>query len=168
MSNSATILAPSIAKAVALVQSAADTPGLGSAGRSWNAFGAGITQAMMVEAVDAVVAKNRTVKGWEGKVSLCDLGYCAVGIDEGWEGCGMGFNHTQHYINGTPAVNNKFPDMKALVDHGHSKNVKMGFYQNGCACGEDEGIEINYEGDVAYLDAMGFDLCPFPRNVMLF
>ena len=42
----------------------------------------------MVEHIDAVVAKNRTVKGWDGKVSLCDLGYCAVGIDEGWEGCG--------------------------------------------------------------------------------
>ena len=54
--------------------------------RSWNAFGNRITQDMMVEAVDAVVAKNRTVKGWDGKVSLCDLGYCAVGVDEGWEG----------------------------------------------------------------------------------
>ena len=38
---------------------------------------------MMKDAVDAVVAKNRTVKGWEGKVSLCDLGYCSAGIDEG-------------------------------------------------------------------------------------
>ena len=27
-----------------------------------------------------------------------------MGIDEGWEGCGMGVNHTQHYVNGTPAV----------------------------------------------------------------
>lgn len=33
----------------------------------------------------------------------------------------------------------------------------MGFYQNGCACGEREGVEINYQGDVNYLDAMGFD-----------
>ena len=67
------------------------------------------------EAIDAVVAKNRTVKGWAGKVSLCDLGYCSVGIDEGWEGCGMGAvvdgRKTQHYANGTPAINNKFPDM---------------------------------------------------------
>jgi hypothetical protein len=52
---------------------------------SWNAFGPRITQDMMVQAVDAMVAKNRTVAGWEGKVSLCDLGYCSVGIDEGWE-----------------------------------------------------------------------------------
>ena len=41
-----------------------------------------------------MVAKNRTVKGWDGKVSLCDLGYCSVGVDEGWEGCGMGVERT--------------------------------------------------------------------------
>ena len=37
------------------------------------------------------------------------------GIDEGWEGCGLGVNHTQHYANGTPAVRADFPDLKALV-----------------------------------------------------
>jgi hypothetical protein len=63
--------------------------------------------------IDALAEKNRTVKGWAGKVSLCDLGYCAAGIDEGWEGCGLGVNGTQHYLNGTPATNPKlFPDMK--------------------------------------------------------
>ena len=45
--------------------------------RSWNAFGAGITQDMMMQAVDAMTAKNRTVAGWDGKVSLCDLGTVA-------------------------------------------------------------------------------------------
>eukprot|EP01051_Picozoa_sp_SAG22_P030579 SAG22_NODE_11936_length_463_cov_0.626374_1_plen_136_part_10 len=81
--------------------------------RSWNAFGPRITQDMMAMAVDAVVAKNRTVKGWDGKVSLCDLGYCAVGVDEGWEGCGEGVDKTQYYVNGTPAFNKKFTDFKA-------------------------------------------------------
>jgi hypothetical protein len=37
------------------------------------------------------------------------------GIDEGWEGCGQGITvngrKTQHYANGTPAINEKFPDM---------------------------------------------------------
>ena len=61
------------------------TSGVDVGWRSWNAFGPRITQDMMVQAVDAMVAKNRTVAGWEGKVSLCDLGYCSVGIDEGWE-----------------------------------------------------------------------------------
>lgn len=46
-----------------------------------------------------------------------------------WEGCGLGVNHTQHYVNGTPAINNAtFPDMKGLVDYGHSKGLKMGWY----------------------------------------
>ena len=37
------------------------------------------------------------------------------GIDEGWEGCGQGITvngrKTQHYANGKPAINEKFPDM---------------------------------------------------------
>ena len=33
---------------------------------------------------DALAAKNRTVKGWDGQVSLCDLGYCTAGVDEGY------------------------------------------------------------------------------------
>ena len=63
-----------------------------------------------------IQAKNWTVDG--ELVSLAEVGYASIGIDEGWEGCGMGINHTQHYLNGTPAVNNKFPDMKGLVDLG--------------------------------------------------
>ena len=47
---------------------------------------------MIVDVIDALSSKNRTVKGWEGKVSLCDLGYCSAGLDEGWEGCGEGVN----------------------------------------------------------------------------
>ena len=41
------------------------------------------------------------------------------GIDEGWEGCGQGITvngrKTQHYANGTPAINDKFPDMAVSV-----------------------------------------------------
>ena len=49
--------------------------------RSWNAFGNRITQDMMLAAADAIVAKNRTVAGHPSPVSLCDLGYCSVGVD---------------------------------------------------------------------------------------
>jgi len=38
----------------------------------------------------------------------------------------MGAHGTQHYVNGTPAVNAKFPDLAGLVKYGHSKGVKMG------------------------------------------
>ena len=47
--------------------------------RSWYAFYTAMNQPMIEGVIDALAAKNRTVKGWEGKVSLCDLGYCAAG-----------------------------------------------------------------------------------------
>lgn len=80
----------------------------------------------------------------------------------GWEGCGLGVDHTQHYLNGTPATNPKlFPDMKGLVDYGHKKGLKMGWYFNGCGCIEKHkpasGWDINYEGDIRQLAAYGFD-----------
>ena len=51
----------------------------------------------------------------------------------GWEGCGLGVNKTQHFLNGTPATNpTLFPDMKGLVEYGHAKGLKMGWYFNGC------------------------------------
>ena len=52
--------------------------------RSWYAYFTGgmLTQNTMEQVIDALVAKNRTVKGWDGPVSLCDLGYCSAGIDE--------------------------------------------------------------------------------------
>ena len=58
--------------------------------RSWYAYYTKMDQADIVDVIDALTKKNRTVKGWDGKVSLCDLGYCTAGIDEGWEGCGLG------------------------------------------------------------------------------
>ena len=134
--------------------------------RSWYAYYTHMNQPMIEKAIDALAAKNRTVKGWEGKVSLCDLGYCSAGIDEGWEGCGLGVNGTQHYLNGTPAVNpTLFPDMKGLVDYGHAKGLQMGFYQNGCGCAEKRepasGWTIDYEGDAKALAEFGFDAVKF-------
>ena len=69
----------------------------------------------MGQAAEAMVAKNRTVAGHTSSVSLCDLGYCSVGVDEGWEGCGQGANGTQHAVNGTPTIDSAFPDMAAMV-----------------------------------------------------
>ena len=98
--------------------------------RSWNAFHTNFNQSTIVAIIDAIVAKREHANG-AAPTSLQDLGYNMVGIDEGWEGCGLGVNGTQHYANGTPAVKPDFPDLKGLVDYGHSKGVKMGFYLNG-------------------------------------
>jgi hypothetical protein len=48
---------------------------------AWNAFGNRITQDMMMVAANAIVSKTRTVNGKSG-MSLCDMGYCSVGVDE--------------------------------------------------------------------------------------
>lgn len=58
--------------------------------RSWYAYATHMDQQMIELVVDALSARNRTVAGYDGLVSLCDLGFCSVGIDEGWEGCGLG------------------------------------------------------------------------------
>ena len=127
--------------------------------RSWNAFGANINDKTFRDAIDAVTAKVWDVGG--AKASLFEVGYTRVGIDEGWENCsGTDPDHglRQHNVDGTPMINvDKFPDLKGLVDYGHSKGVLMGWYLNGCACGEREERKVNYEGDVKLLDAFGFD-----------
>jgi len=125
--------------------------------RSWNAFGNRIDEKTFEAAVDAITARV-----WnEPKVSLADAGYVRVGIDEGWENCsgadpagGM----RQHDEAGFPLINvERFPDMKRLVAYGHSKGVKMGWYLNGCACGEAKERLPNYRGDVQRLAEFGFD-----------
>ena len=133
----------------------ARTPPMGW--RSWNAFGNRITQDMMLEAATAMVAKNRTVAGHDGKVSLCDLGYCSVGVDEGWEGCGSGVNGTQHKADGTPTIDTAFPDTSKMVTDIHGLALAAGWYLNGCKCGERTEHEINYEGDIRSLHGFGFD-----------
>ena len=154
------------AVAVGLDNGLARTPPM--AWRSWNAYHTDMNQSLIMAVVDELV-KERA-----GGVSLKSLGYDMVGIDEGWEGCGQGVNHTQHYVNGTPAVDLvKFPDLKGLVDYGHSKGVKMGFYLNGCACGERAEHLLNYEGDVNFTHNLGFDgvkidSCGAQRNMTLY
>lgn len=138
--------------------------------RSWNAFLAKIDDELIRANIDALVEKTKS------GVSLWDVGFKSIGIDEGWEGCGMGVNHTQHYRNGTPAVNRKFPDMPSLVEYGHGQkdSVRMGFYQNGCACGEHQELLINYQGDVNALvdfgpfDSVKLDGCGRQKNMSLY
>jgi len=77
-------------------------------------------------------------------------------------------------LAGTPVINTaRFPDTKTLVDYGHSKGLKVGWYENGCACGERKALPINYAGDVKSLHALGFDGvkldgCGAQRNMTLY
>jgi hypothetical protein len=131
-----------------------------------------VSQQNMEASIDALVAKLWTVDGKQN-TSLFEAGYTTAGIDEGWEGCGKGVNGTQHAANGDPVINPKFPDMAGLVKYGHTAGLEMGWYENGCACGERHALEINYEGDVRQLHALDFDGvkldgCGAQRNMTLY
>jgi alpha-galactosidase len=133
--------------------------------RSWNAFGANINDTTFRSAVDIISAKSWELPGKPGKFSLLDVGYNHVGIDEGWENCSGGDPNNgqrQHDPEGFPLINtDKFPSLKALVDYGHSHGVKMGWYLNGCACGEKKERLLNYKGDIQRLHEFGFDAAKF-------
>ena len=111
---------------------------------------------MMINAMDAITARNRTIWGKAG-TSLCEAaGYCSVGVDEGWEACGVGVNGTQHDAQGRPTINTtRFPSMKAMVEHGHGLGLEVGWYQNGCKCPEKVDDPLNYRGDIESLAEFG-------------
>ena len=60
--------------------------------------------------------KSRTVNG--KPTSLCDLGYCDVGLDDNWQACGSkdaapGMHY--HDVKGNPLVNyQRCPDFKNM------------------------------------------------------
>uniref|UniRef100_A0A7S4ETD1 Alpha-galactosidase n=2 Tax=Chrysotila carterae TaxID=13221 RepID=A0A7S4ETD1_CHRCT len=47
--------------------------------------------------------------------------------------------------------------MAGLVRYAHAAGLRIGWYQNGCACGERKEVASNYVGDVRSLHAFGFD-----------
>jgi alpha-galactosidase len=128
--------------------------------------------------IDRITKRNVTLGG--KLVSLAELGYDSVGIDEGWEGCGEGVNGTQHDAQGNPLANKRrFPDLAGLVEFGRQRHIKMGWYLNGCGCPEiltqfggkitPAQLERIYEGDVRTLSALNFsgvklDGCGSLRN----
>lgn len=126
----------------------------------------------MRKQADGLTDRSRMVDG--APTSLLDIGYAELGIDEGWEACGQGFNHTQHTQYGWPVVDTtKFADMNATSSYIHSKGLRAGWYFNGCACGEPVEKLINYEGDVAenaatHFDAAKLDSCGSQKNLSLY
>ena len=125
--------------------------------RSWNALGATTTQTDVFAMLELLV-DGSAFGEVQQQQTLAALGYADVGIDEGWEGCGEGMNGSQHDAEGDPVIYNRsFPDMAALATAAHLRNITIGWYENGCACGELIEKEINYVGDVRSADTLGFD-----------
>lgn len=79
---------------------------------SWNVFGDDIDDKKIRAMADAMV-----------DLGLINYGYSYLNIDDGWQGQRGG-----KYNAVMP--NEKFPDMKGLVDYVHSKGLKIGIYSS--------------------------------------
>jgi len=147
--------------------------------RSWNAFDCMqektiITQEHMRVQMVAALDKSRLVDG--RPTSLAELGFDWISMDDGWQRCNcsvrqdidpslpqcdgnlcFGGHCSWHDKSGMPVVRkDRFPDMKALVDFGHSLGLKVGTYLNTCICNEHG--PTHYDQDVKWMvEDMGFD-----------
>lgn len=107
--------------------------------------------------MEGMVSRARSVDGLP--TSLCDLGYCDVGLDDGFQTC----NHTRlykyHDDNERLTLDEKkFPDMRAMNDKAHHLGLTSGFYLNNCICAERRApTRAMYEQDVETTVRLGFD-----------
>jgi hypothetical protein len=137
---------------------ATNTPKKPSRGwRSWNLFGLNVNQTLMIEIMDAMVSRNRSVDGVP--TSLFDLGYNDVGLDDAWQSINSGPNHKgYHDINGNPIVNiTRFPNMTEMNNYAHSLGLLSGWYGNNCYGNEQNSSIYHFIGDVAAFKAFKFD-----------
>lgn len=125
--------------------------------RSWNLFADRVNQSLMEQIMDGMVSRKRTVDGVQ--TSLCDLGYCDVGLDDNWQVCGSGQTYEFHDDAGIPKVNEKtFPDFIGMTSKAHGLGLTAGWYGNNCICAEKHtATTAMYQGDVAALTLFGFD-----------
>ncbi|CAK0910658.1 unnamed protein product [Prorocentrum cordatum] len=145
--------------------------------RSWNLFHGAINDTVMRAQMAAVLDKSRSVDG--KPTSLAELGFDWISMDDGWQQCNCSFPgfpsdpslpkcpnckeggcswHSSDAEGGRPLVDShKFPDMKGLVDYGHSLGLKVGSYLNNCICmeggdppmGQHCNSPTHYQQDVA-------------------
>eukprot|EP01048_Picozoa_sp_COSAG05_P006055 COSAG05_NODE_377_length_10608_cov_17.523361_5_plen_131_part_00 len=100
--------------------------------RSWNAYGGGVNQSKMTGTMDRMAERTRAVAGGQQKMSLLDLGYDNVGLDDNWQACGsLNGQRSFHAADGSPLINNKtFPSLGAMVAHGHSLGLRVGWCES--------------------------------------
>ena len=127
------------------------TPPLGW--NSWNCWGLSVTQDKVISSAKALIEKG-----------LADYGYCYMNIDDGWEA-------PKRNADGTIAVNEKFPSMKALGDWLHSEGLKFGIYSSpgDLTCGGYLGsIDHELQDAESYnswgIDYLKYDWCGYGRK----
>src|SRR3954462_6339360 len=146
------VLASSVA--FALTNNLALTPPMGW--NDWNTFGCGISETVVEQTADAMVANG-----------LKAAGYLFVNVDDCWT--------SGRDSNGVVLVNaSKFPNgIKAVADYVHSRGLKFGMYTdhgtNTCSSSNPPG-SYGYE----YIDALTYaswgvdclknDSCKIPVN----
>ncbi len=79
---------------------------------SWNVWGLSVDEEKVKEAADYMVSTG-----------LIDHGWTYINIDDGWEA-------PERTEQGILLGNEKFPDMKGLVDYVHQKGLKIGIYSS--------------------------------------
>jgi len=102
--------------------------------RSWNLYGRNVNQTLIESIMTGMETKGpRPVPQIDGSaakmMSLKDLGYDDVGLDDYWQACSATGGHgdrkpapgmNYHDVEGKPIVNLlRFPDMKKMTAHAH-------------------------------------------------
>jgi alpha-galactosidase len=140
---------------------AAQTPPMGW--RSWNLFQRHVNQTL-IESILRGVAVNKRLDHTGQTVSLCDLGYCDVGLDDNWQACGSteaapGMQY--HDSNGNALINEVlFPNLTSMVNLAHDLNLTAGWYHNNCICRDHcqhDFCEVQIRQDAKATAAYGFD-----------
>ena len=86
-------------------------------------YGGDVNQDLMISIMDGMVDRSRTVDGVP--TSLCDLGYCDVGLDDNWQVCSDDKDYNFHDDDGNPIVNlDVFPDMKVRTRRGVKRRAE--------------------------------------------
>ncbi|HEX9366652.1 MAG TPA: NPCBM/NEW2 domain-containing protein, partial [Vicinamibacterales bacterium] len=138
------------------------TPPLGW--NSWNVWGGNVTADHVRAAADGMV-----------KSGLAAQGYTYINIDDAWEGGWRkgpnGGNDVAagRDANGEIVTNEKFPDMKGLVDYIHGKGLKAGIY-SGPGTATCQGLAASYQHEEQDartwakwgIDYLKYDWCRYP------
>jgi alpha-galactosidase len=139
------------------------TPPLGW--NSWNVWGGNVTADHVRAAADGMVRSG-----------LAGQGYTYINIDDAWEaGWHKGPNGSNDVnagrdANGEILTNEKFPDMKGLVDDIHAKGLKAGIY-SGPGTGTCQGLAASYQHEEQDartwakwgIDYLKYDWCRYPE-----
>jgi alpha-galactosidase len=127
----------------------ARTPPMGW--NSWNKFAGKIDDATVRGVADAMVSSG-----------MRDAGYIFLNIDDTWQG--------RRDAQGNITTNGKFPDMKALADYVHSKDLRIGIYSSPGpkTCAGYEGSYGHEEQDAKTyaawdMDYLKYDWCGAAR-----